>query len=223
MNSTITLTSLGHSCVLIESRSESGGLSRILLDPGNLTPPLEPIANLDAILITHSHPDHLDAEQIRRLQWGGPITVYGDSSTARILAEAAIEPTIIEPGLAHIAGTRVTVTQWVHEPIYAGIPLPVDFSYLIAESVFAPGDAFAIPDHPVDVLLLPTGAPWMKLAETIDYMRAVSPRFLLPVHDGGLARPHREMHRSLIEKFSPAQTTVLRAELGEQIGITTGR
>lgn len=48
------------------------------------------------------------------------------------------------------------------------MPVPIDLGYLIARRICAPGDAFAVPELPVDVLLLLTEAPWMKLTETID-------------------------------------------------------
>ena len=86
---------------------------------------------------------------------------------------------------------------------------------MIAGRVFAPGDAFAVPDFAVEVLLAPTGAPWMKLSETIDYVAAVAPRTVIPVHDGGLAPAHREMHRALMGKFAPEGTTVHPLAIGE--------
>ncbi|MGC0239408.1 MBL fold metallo-hydrolase [Arthrobacter sp. SD76] len=219
MSSEIVLTPLGHSCVLLEL-SGSSGPSRLLLDPGSLTPRLEPIADLDAVLITHAHPDHIDPPQIEALRAAGDFPVYGDAASAQILESAKLTGAeVIETGPHKIAGVPVEVSEFTHETIYPGVPLPRDFAYRIAERVFAPGDAFAVPDFAVDVLLLPTGAPWMKLSETIDYMREIAPKVVLPVHDGGLAIAHREMHRTLIEKFAPEETRVLRPLVGERISL----
>ncbi|MGO1504920.1 MAG: MBL fold metallo-hydrolase, partial [Brachybacterium sp.] len=37
--------------------------------------------------------------------------------------------------------------------------------------------------HGIDVLAFAVVAPWSKMAETIDFLRAVSPVLALPVHD----------------------------------------
>ncbi|XPP27394.1 MAG: MBL fold metallo-hydrolase [Leucobacter sp.] len=220
MTSPFHLTLLGHSCVLVETAGGSKRPSRILLDPGTLTPPLEPIPDLDAVLVTHAHPDHLDPEQLARLFAGGPVPVYGDAAVAAAVSAADLgDATVLAEGVHRIAGVELAVASAPHEEIYRGVPLPGNLTFRIADRLFAPGDAFAVPEEPVDVLLLQTGAPWMKLAETIDYLRAVAPRIAVPVHDGGLAAPHREMHRGLMQKFAPEGTTVIRPEIGERIEI----
>jgi len=219
MSLEIALTHLGHSCVLLEVPAASGN-SRILLDPGSLAPDLQTIEGLDAILVTHAHPDHLTADQVRAARGASDAPLYGDSASVAMAAESGLNELVtIEPGELQIAGIKVSVTEWQHETIYPGIPLPTDYGYLLADRVFAPGDAFAVPDFKVDVLLLPTGAPWMKLSEAVDYLRAVAPRIAIPVHDGGLAPAHQQMHRGIMQKFAPEGTTVLTPEIGEAITV----
>ncbi|MGV2985045.1 MBL fold metallo-hydrolase [Microbacterium sp. AGC85] len=217
MTSALTLTHLGHSCVLIEAPTAAGS-ARLLLDPGTLTPALSPIPDLDAILITHAHPDHISPDQIRAARGAAQVPLYGDAAAVAIAADAGLgDAHVLEPGSQLIAGVDVDVTAWEHETIYPGLPLPDDYGYRIAGRVFAPGDAFARPDFDVEVLLLPTGAPWMKLSEAIDYLREVAPRIVIPVHEGGLAPAHQQMHRGLIAKFAPGGTTVLTPALGEPV------
>jgi L-ascorbate metabolism protein UlaG (beta-lactamase superfamily) len=157
---------------------------------------------------------------VRRVAGGRGIPVYGNDETSRVLEEAGLpSASVVSAGPITVADLRVDVSEWAHETIYPGLPVPADYAYLIEERVFAPGDSFAVPDFAVDVLLLPTGAPWLKLSDTIDYMRAVAPNTVVPVHDGGLARAHREMHRTLMQKFAPEGTVVFRPEIGDALAL----
>ena len=218
----IQLTLLGHSCVLVSINHADGGLRRLLLDPGNLTPPVTDTGPVDAILVTHAHGDHVDPDQVRQVRRSGPAPVYGDEAVAAMLGDAGVEGVeVVGPDTSSIAGVPVAIATSAHELVYPGVPVPPNLTFLIAGTVFAPGDSFAVPEAAVDVLLLPTGAPWMKLAETIDYLRAVAPRVAIPVHDGGLADAHQKMHRALITKFAPDVTTVLAPAAGERIDLGT--
>ena len=35
----------------------------------------------------------------------------------------------------------------------------------------------------VDVLLAPVSGPWLKVGDVVDYVRAVGPRIVVPIHD----------------------------------------
>ena len=56
-----------------------------------------------------------------------------------------------------------------------------NISYLIGDSehparLMHPGDALFVPDEDIEVLATPAAAPWMKISEAVDYLRAVAPR-----------------------------------------------
>src|SRR5690606_5574541 len=50
-------------------------------------------------------------------------------------------------------------------------------------TVFHPGDALTVPEATPDVLLLPVSAPWLKVAECIDYAREVAADRAVAIHD----------------------------------------
>ena len=59
------LTHLGHACLLIEVDG-----ARILVDPGVFSHGFEELSDLDAIVITHQHTDHVDVERLPVLSPG---------------------------------------------------------------------------------------------------------------------------------------------------------
>ena len=61
------ITHLGHSAVLVETDG-----ARILIDPGNFSDAWHSLTDLDAVLVTHQHPDHLDPENMPALLAANP-------------------------------------------------------------------------------------------------------------------------------------------------------
>ncbi len=56
--------------------------------------------------------------------------------------------------------------------IHPEIPAPANLGYVIDDGAFYhPGDSLFVPEQKIDILALPTGAPWMKPAETVEYFR----------------------------------------------------
>jgi L-ascorbate metabolism protein UlaG (beta-lactamase superfamily) len=195
------VTHYGHSCLLLDT-----GAARLLFDPGTFSPGFESVHGLDAVLITHQHPDHLDSERIRPLLDANPdARLIVDHGTAEQLG--GIRHEVLEPGeTTEVAGARIDVLGGQHAVIHPDIPVIANNAYLVDRSHLHPGDSYTPPAEPVDVLFLPTGAPWLKLSEAVDYLREVAPRTAVPIHEAVLARP--AMHYRLFEQLGPKGTTI---------------
>ncbi len=166
------ITHFGHACVLLSTDQE------VLLDPGTLSTGFETLRNLDAVLVTHDHPDHHDPDRLPELLTANPAVRFGS----------------VPDGVDAVAGE--------HAVIHPDLPGMANTGYLV-DGVFHPGDAFLPPPGPVKVLLLPIGGPWMKIGEAIDYLRSVKPELAIPIHQAGLAPAHQELHLQLLRGLGP--------------------
>ena len=206
---------LGQSCVLVEI-----GTARLLLDPGVYSADFEEVTGLDAILVTHQHPDHLDLDRLPALLAANPgAQLVVDVGSAEYLADAGIAHRVVSPGQRlDLAGATVDVIGGDHSVIHPDIPVIPNNGYLIdggAGTVLHPGDSFALVDSDVDVLLLPTAAPWLKVSEAVDYLRAVDPGLAVPIHQAILAKP--EKHYGLFRELAPVGTEIHLAPHGETL------
>ena len=173
------LTKLGHACVRVQRDDRT-----LVIDPGGLTPEDNAIAGAEAVLITHEHFDHLEAERLRKALAEDPrLTVYTCRAVAQILGDVGDRVRTVGEGDAlNIAGFEVAVVGQKHEVVHPDVPPVENVGFLIDGEVFHPGDAFTVVEAPT--LLVPGQAPWMKAPEMIQYLRAVGPRRAYAVHDG---------------------------------------
>ena len=199
------ITHFGHACLLVQT-----GSARLLIDPGieAFASGFEGERELAAVLITHQHMDHLDVDRLPALLAANPgAALVTDSASAQQLAERGITARAVRPGeRLEFGGTVVETVGGEHAVIHPEVPVVPNIGYLVDGTLLHPGDSFHVPDRRVDVLALPTGAPWLKASEAVDYLRAVSPRLAVPIHEGVLSRP--QLHYNLFERLAPAGTTV---------------
>lgn len=198
------LTHFGHSCVLVET-----GSARLLIDPGTFASEFEDLRELDAVLVTHQHPDHLDVQRLPGLLAANPrARLITDPGSAESLRGTELEPSTVRPGDSFdVAGGSIDVLGGAHAVIHPDIPVIDNIGFLVDGGAFYhPGDSFFVPEQRVDVLGLPTGAPWLKLSEAVDFLRAVHPRTAVPIHEAVLAMP--QMHYQKFEQLGPRDTGI---------------
>jgi L-ascorbate metabolism protein UlaG (beta-lactamase superfamily) len=207
----VRIQKLGHACLLVTA--ESG--NRVLIDPGVWSQGFESLTDLSGVLITHQHADHLDTERLRPLLAANPrAVVLADPASTTTLLEHGMDVTVAEHGRSYdVNGVEVEGVGRTHAMIHADIPLVPNVGYIVAERLFHPGDALTVPDSAVDILALPAGAPWLKSGEVIDFLRAVSPRVAVPIHEMTLAKPQMEYQR--YTDLGPAGTDLVVLDDGE--------
>ena len=180
----MNLTHLGHACLLVETGA------RLLVDPGTLSD-FDAVRDLDAVLVTHQHPDHLDVARVAALMSANPNAgLVVDADTANTV-EGLPTHVVVEPGdRLRFGESTVDVLGGLHAAVYGDVPGCANVGYLVDEGAFFhPGDSFLVPPSDVDVLAVAVDGPWLKLAEAVDYVRAVSPRVAVPMHEGETTDP----------------------------------
>lgn len=172
------LTKYEHACFTVEKDGQF-----LIVDPGNLSTDFISPENVVAIVITHEHGDHFDHDQLAGIIDKNPDAII--VSHPDIISKIEVfETKPVQAGDALTVGPfSLEFFGGQHAIIHPSIPPVVNLAVLINDLIYYPGDAFTLPFRPVDTLALPTGAPWMKLSEAMDFLVEVKPRFAFSTHD----------------------------------------
>ena len=197
------ITKFTHSCVRLE------GDGVLVVDPGEFSE-RSALDGADAVLITHEHPDHLDVAALTEAAERRPgLRVFAHEQVLPKLAAFGDIATAVGPGESFAAaGFPVRAFGGRHALIHPDIPRIANLAYRIGDddaNVYHPGDSFTVPeDTVVDTLFVPLNAPWMKLMESIDFVRAVQPARAYALHDGLLNPTGTELYGGLLTRLSGA-------------------
>jgi L-ascorbate metabolism protein UlaG (beta-lactamase superfamily) len=213
------LTHFGHSCLLAEFGVASG-VARLLFDPGNFSHGFEGVTGLSAILITHQHPDHADPQRLPALVEANPqAALYADPQTADLLG-GNWQPVEVGDELS-VDGLTVRGVGGRHAVIHPEIPVIDNISYLVGDDehparLMHPGDALFVPGEPVEILATPAAAPWLKISEAVDYLRAVAPRHAVPIHQGIIAAQALPIFYGRLTEMTDTDFRVLTEERSQR-------
>ncbi len=161
---------------------------KILTDPGAYSTDQVRVRNLNVILITHEHADHLHIDSLKTVLKNNPVAkVYTNNGVGKLLDKEGIRYNLLEHKQSVlIDNVLIEGLGEKHAEIYPGLPSIVNTGYFIANKFFYPGDSFYNPKRPVKVLALPVAGPWLKISEAVNYAKEIKPEICFPVHDGML-------------------------------------
>lgn len=213
------ITKFGHACVRIEHDGTT-----IVLDPGVFTDP-EAVDGADAVLITHEHADHYLADNL--LAADAPVfTIEAVAAKIRQDAPALAERlTAVAPGEEFLVGGErglpVRVVGELHAVIHPEFPRLFNSGYVVTageSTIYHPGDSLTEPGEDIDVLLVPSSAPWLKASEAIEFARAVKAPRNLAIHDRIYSEAGHGFLQTQMNMFLPkAGQEYLRRADGEDL------
>ena len=193
------VTKFTHSCLRID------GDAVLVIDPGAFSE-RSALTGADAVLITHEHFDHLDVDALADAVAQHPgLRVFAHPDVLPKLTAFTDVVTAVQPGTEFsAAGYTVRAYGGEHAIIHPEIPQIANLGFVISDgtdTVYTPGDSYTVPDEHVDTLFVPINAPWMKLSEAIDFVRAVKPGRAFALHDSLLTDTGAQVSGGHLERL----------------------
>jgi len=176
---TMRLTKYAHACV----RLERDGV--LVIDPGALSERAA-LDGVDAVLITHEHFDHLDVDALTDALAKRPaVRIFTHPEVIPKLGDVAEVATPVVAGDEFAAaGFGVRAYGGLHAMVHPDLPRVANVGFFV-EGVYHPGDSFDVPtDADVRILFVPVSGPWLKLADSVEFVRQVRPERAYALHDG---------------------------------------
>ena len=170
-----TIRRLTNSCLTVTDDSGT-----TLFDPGFFTfdsgkIELDSIGEVQRIMITHEHGDHVKPEFV---QWivdrGTDVKVFANQAVVDLLAGHGIAASTDNP-----AG--VSSEDVLHEVVPTGAQ-PTNRAYTIDGVITHPGDSYQ-PTTTAPVLALPLLTPWGSTTRSVEFAKSLGPKQVVPIHD----------------------------------------
>ncbi len=187
-----TIRRIADSCVTVTTDEGT-----TLFDPGFTAfddddVDLDGIGDVQRVLITHEHGDHVKPEFVRWLvDRGDDVAVHGNEAVAALLAPHGIEVDVALP--AGTSGEDV-----LHEVIPTGAA-PPNRAWTVDGVLTHPGDSYQ-PNATAPVLALPLLVPWGSTTASVAFARRLRPAQVVPIHDWYTSPAGRAWAAQLVRK-----------------------
>ncbi|WP_439592476.1 MBL fold metallo-hydrolase [Microbacterium sp.] len=189
------VTKFEHAALRVDLEGRS-----LLIDPGSFTLPLDDLAHVVAVVLTHEHPDHWTSDHLDRIRKAVPdVPIYGPQGVAN--AAGGYDIIVVSPGdTATVEPFTLRFFGGTHAVIHESIPVIDNVGVLVNDELYYPGDSYSVPKGvEVGLLAAPIGAPWLKIGEAMDFVLAVAPRRAFGTHDMTLSVAGHTMHHARLK------------------------
>lgn len=191
------LTKYEHACFTLELAEQI-----LVVDPGSYTEDFSATDNIAVVVITHDHEDHFYQATLNDIFAKNPSAVLVSLPGITNQMPDVIAKPVTAGDSIDIGPFTMEFFGGTHTPIHESIPSIENIGVLINDTVYYPGDSFALPKKPVDVLALPVGGPWLKMSESIDFLTAIKPLLTFPTHDAVLSNIGKALPDAILPVFA---------------------
>lgn len=174
------ITKLEHSGIVIE---KDGKL--LVFDPVEFARKVPKLDSVVAIVVTHKHSDHFQPDVLAK--------IVGDNPGVKVLTTsevgALVKNSIVVKAGDHyeIDGFNLDFFGKDHSAIVLGQIPCENIGVVVDGNIVNPGDSFDLPSTNAKVLFVPTAAPWLKISESMDFIKKATPELVVPIHDALLS------------------------------------
>jgi L-ascorbate metabolism protein UlaG (beta-lactamase superfamily) len=208
------LIHFGHAALLVETNA-----NKILFDPGVFGDGWKESENLTAIVITHAHADHLDAEGIAELRSAQPeLRILAQEEAVESLKLLGVVAETFAPGDEVMLGSdHLRAVGGQHARIHEDLGTSGNVGIVLESNgtrFFHPGDDLSAVPEGIDILALPLSAPWGSLKDTVEFLRAISPSRVIPIHDALLSELGRKIFLARIGALAPRGAEFVPTAIG---------
>ena len=189
------ITKFMHACLLVEADGRVG-----LIDPGNYSWDsglfdLSKIDQIDDIIITHEHPDHMHLPFIE--------AVVAKFPKANIITTQSAKQKLESQGISGVTSESNEFIEFFvanHESVEPLFTAPQNIGVNYMDKLSHPGDSHHF-DASKQVLALPITAPWGTVAMAAELGIKLKPEYIIPIHDWHFRDEARAGIYGMLESF----------------------
>ncbi len=178
---------------------------RILIDPGSFTAAkykADDFPEIEAIVLTHRHPDHVDTDLIKSILDKKSVPVVANDDVKEAFPDL-ITDVVSSGDIVSHAGFDILAHDLPHVPMVDGSSGPQNTGYVFDGNFFHAGDGVDTTGINVHYAAVPIAGPDLSLRDAHDLIKSIGAKVIIPIHYSLFSDDQPVAAVGLIHKFTP--------------------